>query len=261
MGGEAGEVLVGLTIRPAEPGPNDVLVYLLPLEGEEAASGLPVRVSVGGSSVRMEECGLACRRADLDLQGGERLEIAVGGKAGGTDVVEIPHLPAPDGSALYRRMQERMHDLRTYRLEEVLSSGRASIRASYAFQAPDRMRVELDGGSQRVIVGDREWRREKPGAPWREDQAIPPDIPRFIWDFGRDATTPRIVLRERIGGAFTTVLSLFARSGTVPIWFRMWVDEEGLVRRAEMRAQGHFMDHRYFAFDAPFRVEPPAPAP
>jgi hypothetical protein len=121
------------------------------------------------------------------------------------------------------------------------------------------MRIELDAGSQRVIVGDREWRREKPGAAWREDQAIRPEVPQFIWDFGRDATTPRIVGREGIGGAFTTELAFFARSGIAPIWFRLWVDEEGLVRRAEMRAQGHFMDHRYFAFDAPFKVEAPAP--
>jgi copper transport protein len=258
MGGEAGEVLVGLAIRPAEPGPNEVLVYVLPLEGEEAASGLPVRVSVGGSTVRMDECGLACRRVELDLRGGERLEVTVGGEDGGTDVLEVPRLPAPDGSALYRRMQQRMHGLRTYRLEEVLSSGRASVRASYAFQAPDRMRVEVDSGSQRVIVGDREWRREKLGQPWQEEQAIPPEIPQFVWDFGRDAITPRIVGTERIGGTFTTALSFFARSGSAPIWFRLWVEEEGLVRRAEMRAQGHFMDHRYFAFDAPFEVEPPA---
>jgi len=123
------------------------------------------------------------------------------------------------------------------------------------------MRVGLDSGFERVIVGDREWRREKPGAPWREELAIPLEVPRFIWDFGRDAITPRSVGRERVGGAFTTALSLFARSGTAPIWFRLWVDEEGLVRRGEMRAQGHFMDHRYFAFDALFQVEPPAPAP
>ena len=33
---------------------------------------------------------------------------------------------------------------------------------------------------------------------------------------------------------------------------------EGLVRRAEMRAPGHFMDQRYVALDAPFAIEPPA---
>jgi copper transport protein len=42
FGGEAGETLVGLTLRPARPGPNEVLVYFMPLEGPSAASRLDV---------------------------------------------------------------------------------------------------------------------------------------------------------------------------------------------------------------------------
>jgi hypothetical protein len=40
-------------------------------------------------------------------------------------------------------------------------------------------------------------------------------------------------------------------------WFRVWGDADGLARRAEMRAQGHFMDDRYYDFDALFTIEPP----
>ncbi|HXF57497.1 MAG TPA: hypothetical protein VNO34_08015, partial [Actinomycetota bacterium] len=257
LGGDAGEVLVGLTIRPARPGPNEAFVYVLPLEGEEAAAGLPVGISTGGPLVRMEDCGLTCRRAELTLRGGERVRVVVGGGPGGSAAFHLPPLPPPDGVPLYQRMQERMHALRTYRLEETLSSGRAVVRADYAFQAPDRMHIRVDGGMERVIVGDREWRREGPGGRWRPDVAIPPQVPRFIWDFGGDPVAVRIVGREEVDGLTTTVLSFFGQSGTVPIWYRLWVDPEGLVRRAEMRAQGHFMDHRYFGFDAPLRITPP----
>ncbi|MGH2655014.1 MAG: hypothetical protein ACRDHV_11810, partial [Actinomycetota bacterium] len=110
---------------------------------------------------------------------------------------------------------------------------------------------------ERVIVGDREWSRERPGAPWQEDSAFPPTVPQFIWDFGGDPVAPRALERQRAGGVPATVLSFLGGSGGTPIWFRLWVDGEGLVRRAEMRAQGHFMDHRYFDFDAPFTIEPP----
>jgi copper transport protein len=257
LGGDAGEVLVGLTIRPAEPGPNEALLYVLPLEGEEAAAGLRVRISTGGPAVPAEDCGLTCRRAELSLQGGERVEVHVAGEAGGTAIFEIPPLPPPDGTALYERMQQRMHALRTYRLEETLSSGRAVVRADYAFQAPDRMRIRLDSGSERVIVADREWRREGPGDRWRADQAIPPEVPKFIWDFGGDPVGLRILGQEKVEGIGTTVLSFFGGSENTPIWHRLWVDSEGLVRRAEMRAQGHFMDHRYFDFDGPLQVTPP----
>jgi hypothetical protein len=173
-------------------------------------------------------------------------------------VFDIPPLPPPDGASLYERMQERMHGLRTYRLEEVLSSGRAVVRANYAFQAPDRMRIRVDSGSERIIVGDREWRREGPADRWRPDQALPVEVPQFIWDFGRDPVAARIVGREKLGGVSTTVLSFFGGSGNTPIWYRLWVDREGLVPRAEMRAQGHFMDHRYLDFDGPLQVTPPA---
>ncbi|MGH2653342.1 MAG: copper resistance CopC/CopD family protein [Actinomycetota bacterium] len=257
LGGDAGEVLVGLTIRPGEPGANDLLLYVLPLEGEEAAAGLRVGVSAGGPVAETEACGLTCRRAQLSLRGGERVEVQVGGKAGGTAIFDVPPLPPTDGTALYERMQERMHALRTYRLEESLSSGRAVVRADYAFQAPDRMRIRVDSGSERVIVGDREWRREGPGGRWRADQAISPEVPKFIWDFGGDPVGLRILGQENMDGIATTVLAFFGGSGNTPIWYRLWVDSEGLVRRAEMRAQGHFMDHRYFDFDAPFQVQPP----
>jgi hypothetical protein len=63
--------------------------------------------------------------------------------------------------------------------------------------------------------------------------------------------------RDRVEGVDTTVLSFVGGPGGTAIWFRMWVDPRGLVRRAEMRAIGHFMNHRYFSFGAPLQIEPP----
>ena len=40
------------------------------------------------------------------------------------------------------------------------------------------------------------------------------------------------------------------------MWFRLWVDASGHVHRAEMRAPGHFMDHRYYGYNAPITIEP-----
>jgi copper transport protein len=259
LGDAAGEVLVGLTVRPGVPGPNDLLLYVLPLDGEEAAAGLPVWVSVGGRGYRAEACGLTCRRARLDLRGGERVEVRVGGTAGGTAVFELPPLPAPDGLPVYREMQRRMHSLRSYRVREVLSSGRSAVRADYAFEAPDRMRAALATGFERIVVGPREWRREGPHAPWRTGSTVPVDVPRFMWDFSGPPVGVRVVGRERLDGRETTVLSFAGRSGPFAVWYRLWVDRDGLVRRAEMRAQGHFMDHRYFAFDRDLGVGPPGP--
>ncbi len=62
---------------------------------------------------------------------------------------------------------------------------------------------------------------------------------------------------EKVEGIELKVLGFFEDRNGLRIWFKQWIDPEGLVRRAEMRAQGHFMDHRYFDFDAPFEINSP----
>ena len=70
MGGHVGPVLVGLTVRPGTPGRNDLLLYLLPAEGELAASTIRVAVAVDGHGVPVEQCGPACRRSTAALAPG-----------------------------------------------------------------------------------------------------------------------------------------------------------------------------------------------
>jgi copper transport protein len=257
LGGEAGETLVGLTLRPARSGQNEVLVYLMPLGGSSAASQVDVALSVGqGPAKPMERCGQTCRRSTVALEGGERVGVEVAGRGGGTASFILPSLPAPDGTDLVERMTARMHELTTYRLDEVLRPAQPPVRATYAFRAPNRMQIRLSTGAETVIVGDTRYRRDGPGAPWQEDSALPLDVPSFIWDGPFKAA--RLVETEQVGDTPLQVVSFLSeRVPGTPIWFRLWVDREGLVHRAHMRALGHFMDHRYFAFDQPVDILPP----
>lgn len=93
LGGDAGEVLLGLTVRPAEPGLNEMFVYVLPLEGQEAAGRIPVRLSVGGEGTLMDDCGPTCRRAEVELRGGEAVEVRADIPEGGSEVFHLPELP------------------------------------------------------------------------------------------------------------------------------------------------------------------------
>jgi copper transport protein len=261
LGSDAGEVLVGLTIRPAEPGANDVFVYLLPLEGEKAAADLPATIELGGSSIPMDPCGATCRRASFDLQGGETLAVEVGSDVGGTAAFHLPELPAPDSLGLLGQVEQRMHQLRSYRQVEVLSAGRGAVRAIYAFAAPDSYTSRATRGgevtTEVINIGGTRYIRSSPEVDWEKQTGGPsPEVPSFIWDYFVPPVAPRIIGAERVDGADTEVVA-FAGSGSLPIWFMLWVDEQGLVRRAEMRAQGHFMDHRYYDFDAPIRIVPP----
>lgn len=258
LGSSAGEVLVGLTLRPAEPGPNEALVYLRPLEGEQAAAGMPVNLTVGDRETQMSDCGPACRRADVDLVGGEEVQVLVDSPVGGTASFVLPQLPAPSAARTLRRAQATMHELRSYRMDETLSSGRDPVFSRYAFEAPDRARIDVRGGSSSVFLGTTRYVRQAPGGNWRLERGAPRiTVPSFVWDSFRPFLDPRVVGSELVGGGRTTVIAFFGARGNLPVWFRLWVDPGGLVLRAEMRTQGHFMDQRYFGFDTPISVEAP----
>jgi hypothetical protein len=62
---------------------------------------------------------------------------------------------------------------------------------------------------------------------------------------------------DRVDGPQATVVSFAGGQPGTPIWFRLWIDPQGLVRRAEMRAQGHFMNDHYYDFGAPFAISAP----
>jgi len=261
LGGEAGEVLVGITLRPGRPGPNDVLIYLLPLEGEDAAARLVSRLEVDGRAVPMQECGPTCRSAHAVFDGGDMVQVRVDGRIGGTVSFRLPSLPAPDGTAILRTMMRGMHELTSYRQDEFLSSGRAVVDSRYAFVAPDEMSqevIEAGSSSQVVWIGGARYLKPSSTAPWQVERGGPAlTVPSFVWDFFRPFLDARVLGSARVEGVSTTIVAFFGDSGGLPVWFKLWIDAQGLVHRAEMRAQGHFMDHRYYDFDAPIQIVPP----
>src|ERR1700730_9538803 len=114
LGQDAGKVLVGLTVRPARSGPNTLLVYVMPLEGPATAADVPLTLAVGGQNVALDTCSRTCRTANVVLMGGEHIDVVTGGASGGTAGFDLPTLPVPDGTALLRQVQNRMHQLHSY---------------------------------------------------------------------------------------------------------------------------------------------------
>lgn len=259
LGARAGDALVGLTVRPAEPGSNDLYVYANPFSGQMPGSRLPVKLSVNGRSVGTEPCGMACVWTVLDLSGGERVKVRVGGADGGLATFRVPSLPAPDGGPLFSELEHRMHGLASYRLDESLDSGNSVVRTSYACRAPDECRTSSTGGFQTVSIGGTVYLKRAPGAGWIEQPGNPPyPVSSFLWDYVPDRIVdPRIVGTAQIGGVHTTILSFYGPLNTAPYWFRLWVDGSGLVRQAQMRGYAHFMDQRYSGFDSPITISRP----
>jgi hypothetical protein len=261
FGESAGQVLIGLTVRPAEPGPNTLVLYVMPVDGPSSAADIPVNLCVGGQNIELETCSRTCRTASMNLNGGERLDITTGGRNGGSASFELPALPAQDASALLQHVQQRMHQLHTYRVEETLGPATPLLRASYVFESPDRMQLTPANGATTVWIGPTRYTRPVNSTTWQvEDFGSSLPVPSFVWDSPGSGSTylgARIVGNEPVDGIQTQVLTFFVDLPQTPVWFRLSVDASALVHRASMRAQGHFMDHVYTEFDAPLSVEPP----
>lgn len=75
-------------------------------------------------------------------------------------------------------------------------------------------------------------------------------------DFWKGAAAVRILGSDTVDGVSSEVIA-FVRPD-VPAWFRVWVGtSDGLVRRADMRAEGHIMDHTYTDLNGPITVQTP----
>lgn len=252
LGGSAGDSVVGLTLRPGRPGQNALWVYVMPVAGEAAAAQTAVGIEVDGRDMAARRCGPNCATASVSVAGGESISVLLGA---GHDaaVFKLPRLPAPDGSAL---MQTLQLDASTDCLPHRRNAG-AGIAASAHFvrvSAPDRLSYQLSTGGETVIVGTVRYSRSTPTGRWVVEGTLPIRVPDFAWDSGpiQDA---RIV--DASGPGSEQVVSFFEAPYGSPVWFRLFIDGQGLVRQAEMRARGHFMDDRYFDLDAGFSIVAP----
>jgi hypothetical protein len=260
----AGNVLVALTLRPGQPGPNTLLIYVLPLEGAAAAADVPVTLALNHQNVPLDFCSRSCRTADVSIQGGEHVDVMANSPTGGTASFDLPALPAPEGTAVLQQVQDRMHRLTTFRDDELLGPAATPVHTLYTFQAPDRMEMDISTGSQSVFIGPTRYSRNTAqGTDWQaENIGVSLSVPAFAWD--RQNPSDVIVAAHLVGtdivdGVDTQILAFFEQLGSnYPFWFRLWTDDNGLVRRAEMRGQGHFMDERYTDFDAPLSIRPPS---
>jgi copper transport protein len=258
LGGHAGGFLIGLTI---ETEPDRLLVFVRGLESDADTATRPVGITLNGVPMTVTQCAPTCRQVDGTVRQGDQVAVAVEGANGGTARFRVPDPSSPAADELLARARLRMHALMTYRMEEELRSGLASVHTRYAFQAPDRLStVGKQGGStsRLVWIGPTRYMRDSGSSSWRADtNAATPTVPTFLWDSFNPVIDVRRIGTDDVDGVRTEVVAFFAGEADLPVWFRLWIDHTGLVRQARMRAQGHFMDQTYSAFDRGFMIRRP----
>jgi len=126
----------------------------------------------------------------------------------------------------------------------------------YQLEAPDRLQYRLATGAETVFVGTTRYSRDGPADPWKAESSSPIRVPTLFWE-QEPSQGPKLVGSDQIDGVPTQVVTFFEELDGGPIWFQLWVDGQGLVRRAKMRAPGHFMDQHYFDFDVQISMTAP----
>jgi hypothetical protein len=257
LAGHDRDVLVGIGARPR--GPVDVVV--IPSDGKEVRPedvqvrlGQRARAVSGSTAV---SCGTRCLRYPLRVLAGRRsvLNVVVNrpGKAEAKVRLALPaHLPS-SAEHLFQRARTRMLRLDSYAMDETLGSGLSKpLISQWSFNAPDRMRYVIPGGSKAVVIGTRRW--DWLGGRWERSESSTLRVPAFPWEQARGA---RFLGRARLGKARVDVLALLKPGVDFPTWFQLYVSRDERVLRMRMLTTGHFMVDTYRAFDAGVRVVPP----
>ncbi len=264
IGDASGPFVVGLTILPPKPGSAEIRVQVLGVDAGDGLRDAHLKGSSGSASVDVSVdgvCGLGCftGSAWFATAGDWRLEVNIDSNRGPISIAESVPLPAPDGSAALARALRAEEALKSALMTERLSGsvGGPTYDTTFKFQAPDKAEFTLKD-STTILAGEQRFQRTGSGT-W-DTSTFPP--PGFSWptgyyrEFWGAAAAPRQLGTETVAGEPTQVIA-FLRPD-VPAWFRIWVVEsDGLVRREDMRAEGHIMDHTYSDLNGRIVVTPP----
>jgi hypothetical protein len=259
---EDGGLAVGLAAAPR----HGQLLMVATVFGQSGggAARLHPRIVIttrGGQRMTAEAtaCTAGCYEAAFDTAAvPERASVTFNG-AGRVDFTFPAHGPSASALRLVREAEAEYHELRSLVTHERLASSPTEVvYTTYYAVAPDKLRFDVRGGDDSIIIGNRRWDRA-PGGGWQASpqEPIKPIVPYWT-PLVQDAT---IIGTAIVQGRACWVIA-FADPQT-PGFFTIYVDKS-THRTLElyMTAAAHFMHHIYGPFNAPLKIRPPeSPAP
>ena len=253
LAGQDNDVAVGLA---ASPRGNRVAIRVTTL----GPDGLGIdRLRIAVSGVETTKCGSGCYAATVPLPAPpRRVEVSLSGRGRPATIPFVlpARWPAPPAAATVARASRVFRALNSLVIDERLaSSARDVVVTTYRIRAPNRLGYKIVGGPEAVIVGGTRWDRDQPRGRWQRSETEPLTEPEPFW--GSDPVrNARALGAGRVAGRPVSIVSFF--DPHLPAWFELWVDRQtSRLLALRMTAQAHFMRHRYSAFDAPVRIEPP----
>lgn len=254
---EDGDLAVGLAVAPR----GDHLLLVATVFGPDGSGAGGLRtsfaLSAGGRTLTAagSACGAGCYEAAVTTSA-RPLSASVMLGRGRPVAFALPRQwPAPSALALVRDAAAQyghLHSLVTH--ERLAADPTDAVYTTYYAVAPDRLRFQVRGGVESIIIGDRRWDRQG-AAGWQESPQAPiRPITPYWTPLVQDAT---IIGTASVAGRACWVIA-FADPQT-PGFFTIWLDKaDHRTLELEMTAAAHFMHHSYGPFDAHVVVKPPA---
>jgi hypothetical protein len=257
LAGEDRKLAVGLAVAPRTHG---LLVVATVFAGSgRGATGLRPKLTITGrdgshSSATATACSAGCyeavfptreipAHATISFDDGSHLSFTLPAHGPTSQALTVVR----DAAAEYKQIRSMVTH------ERLAANPTEVVYTTYYAVAPNRLRFQVRGEGETIIIGKRRWDRSQ-GGNWKESAQSPIDPITPYWTpLVQDAT---ILGSATVQGRAVWVVS-FADPQT-PGFFTIWVDKTThRTLELEMTATAHFMHHTYDQFDAPISVQPP----
>jgi copper transport protein len=258
----AGTTLVDLTIGPTGSGPAVLSVTLRDPGGatiDDAAvtlrlappdNGTPQDVPLTARGGRYTGLG------DLGKIGAWQIVASVTPRGGIADQATFAlDLPTGGARTILAQSDVAMNRLTSLSERQMIGAGGPTTTTYYQWAAPDRMRLRSDGGSETIIIGTQ--RYDRAGGSWIPSAWPDPGGYRWpIYEYARTAAEVTLLRRETVDGTPCWVLGFLdtPSGGRLTLWIG---EADGLVRRQQMFAVGHYMESGFSDFNAPVTITAP----
>ncbi len=257
---EDGELAVALAAKP-QAGKLLLVATVLSPDGPGVA-GLDssFTVTTGGGTVqaRGRACSPGCYEALVPTSGrpaAAAVTLAGNGRSSTVRFRLPARWPPRSGAALVRKAEAAYRLLRTLVTHERLASDpRHAVTTTYWAVAPNRLRYQIRGGGESIVIGGTRWDRQPGQKRWTRSAQAPFRTVAPFWT--APVADASLLGSATFRGRATWVVS-FA-TPQVPAWFTVWLDKRtSRTLQLRMTAAAHFMHHVYGPFDSPIAIEPP----
>lgn len=257
---EAGPWIAAAWVGPGAPGSTSVTVRLL----DYKVHPVPAWIQLTGA--RTAGCGPGCVTfSTTPAPATLRLRARLGIREA-TAEIPIRWRPRESGTAerILRAAVAATDHLRSFEIAERLTGGFGGPPAISHYRVAARYDFSIVAHSaglfEEVVLGRRVWTLEPRGA-WRQQVSTPTDT-RELMPWWTHRSGVRLLDLLSVHGrrvADIALADIRSPSVSIPFWFRLRIDLASMrVLAMRMITVGHFMDQRYFAFNAPVRIRPPS---